>query len=429
MGIEKPETPKSVKAIKGGTLIDGTGNEPLKNSMVIIEDSKIIEVGQVGQVRIPSGAEVIDAGGRVLMPGIIDCHTHITFPVTPFAATGFGALEYAQADRAIWTVVTVKKLIEAGITTIRDMGSTGHIDLAVRDAIKRGDIPGPRIFASDAGLSITGGHMDVLKNVRTIAFDLPPEYTQQQRPTADGVAECIKVVRQQIRVGADQIKIWATGGVMETSERATIQEYSDEEIKTVVNEANRAGRFVAAHAIGPPEAIKVCIEAGVRSIEHGIFNDEESIEMMSEKGTYLVPTMVAYHLLTAPYMPPVIKEVANRAVAAHEKTLRMAKETRVKIALGTDSGSPFGSIHGECQTKELELMTKSGLTEMETITAATKTAAECIGIGNKTGTLEPGKLADLIIIQGNPLEDIKILQDKNRIKIVMKEGKAIVKNP
>jgi imidazolonepropionase-like amidohydrolase len=419
----------NVKVIKGGILIDGTGNEPLKNSLVIVEDSKIIEVGQVGQIKIPSSAEVIDASGHVLMPGLIDCHTHISFPVTPFAATGFGALEYSQADRTIWAVIAARKLIEAGITTIRDMGSTGHIDLAVRDAIKRGDIVGPRIFGSDAGLTITGGHMDVLKNVRSLAFDLPLEYTQNQRPTADGVEECIKVVREQIRVGADQIKMWATGGVMETTERALIREYSDEEIKAIVKEAKKAGRFVASHAVGPPDAIKVCVEEGVRSIEHGIFNDEESIKMMSERGTYLVPTMVAYHLLTAPYMPQVIKEVANRAVIAHEKTLKMAKKAGVKIALGTDSGSPFGSVHGEVQHKELELMATRGLTEMESIVAATKTAAECIGIGDKTGTVEPGKLADLIMIEGNPLDNIKILQDKSRIKMVMKEGKVYIKRP
>ncbi|MEM2958005.1 MAG: amidohydrolase family protein [Candidatus Jordarchaeaceae archaeon] len=428
METEKPKV-SSVKAIKGGTLIDGTGNEPIRNSLIIIEDSKIVEVGQVGQIKIPSGAEVIDASGRVVMPGLIDCHTHISFPVTPFAATGFGALEYSQADRTIWAVVAVKKLIEAGVTTIRDMGSTGHIDLAVRDAIKRGDIVGPRIFGSDAGLTITGGHMDVLKNVRSLAFDLPLEYTQNQRPTADGVEECIKVVREQIRVGADQIKMWATGGVMETTERALIREYSDEEIKAIVKEAKKSGRFVASHAVGPPDAIKVCVEEGVRSIEHGIFNDEESIRMMSEKGTYLVPTMVAYHLLTAPYMPQVIKEVANRAVIAHEKTLKMAKKAGIKIALGTDSGSPFGSVHGEVQHKELELMATRGLTAMESIVAATKTAAECIGIGNKTGTIEPGKFADLIVIDGNPLDNIKVLQEKGCIKMVMKEGKVYVKNP
>lgn len=416
-----------VKVITGGTLIDGTGSPPLEDAVVVIEGAKIVRVGGSGKVTVPAGADVIHANGRTIMPGLIDCHTHISDVSTASAATGWGVLELSHSDRAVMAVVAARKLLEAGITTIRDLGDAGlgsptHITVAVRDAIRRGDIVGPRIFSSDSGITITGGHADMLKSVRALAtLGRGLGYGM-----VDGVTECVKLVREQVRVGADQIKIWATGGVMEVSDRAGTQELSDEEITAIVKEANRFGIFVAAHAVGPPKTISFCSEAGVRSIEHGVFSDQESIDMMKKKGTFLVPTLIAYQLLTKEGFPAVTREVANRAVKAHENTLRMAKDTKVKIAMGTDSGDPFGSIHGKSQSLELELMTQRGLTEMESIIASTRNGAECIGIGEKVGTLEAGKFADLLIVDGNPLHDIRILQDLSRIKTVMREGVPFV---
>jgi len=418
----------SLKVIKGGTLIDGTGAGPVRDSVVVIEGSKITEVGSSNRVRIPGGAEVIEAGGRVVMPGLIDCHTHISNFRTPYPATGWGTLEVGVSDRAVKAVVAAKNLLEAGITTIRDCGSAGHIDIAVRDAIKRGEIIGPRVLGSDAGLSITGGHGDSVKTVRVLAFEGGKEEAKRHG-IVDGVTECIRAVREMVRVGADWIKIWATGGVMEAEEKAGNWEFSDEEIKAIVKEATKCGRSVAAHAVGPTDAIKFCAEVGIKSIEHGIFCDQETIDVMKEKGTFLVPTMIAYELLTKDMFPATTREVAKRAVATHEQTLKMAKKAGVKIAMGTDSGSPYGNVHGKCQLWELELMATRGLTPMEAIVASTKTAAECIGIGGKTGTIEPGKLADLLIVQGSPLEDIKILQDQSRIKMVMREGAPYVTRP
>jgi len=418
----------SVRAIRGGTLIDGTGATPLKDSVIVIEGSKIVEVGREGQVRVPNGAEVIEAGGKVVMPGLIDCHTHISSISTASPGTGWGALEYSLSDRVVMSVVAAKKLLEAGITTIRNLGDPGsniHIDIAVRDAIKRGDVVGPRIFASDSGITMIGGHADMLKSVRAIAFDKEAF----GYGIVNGVTDCIKVVREHVRVGADLIKIWATGGVMEATERAGMQELSNEEIRAIVDESTKSGRYVAAHAVGPPESIKLCSETGVRSIDHGIFNNEESINMMREKGTFLVPTLIAYQLLTGDVFPAVTREVAKRAVGAHEKTLKAAKKAGVKVAMGTDSGAPYGSIHGKVQAWEIELMATRGLTPMESIVAATKTGAECIGVGEKTGTIEPGKFADLLIIEGNPLDDIKVLQNLDRIKMVMKEGTPYVTRP
>lgn len=423
-----PGLTNAVKVIRGGTLIDGTGANPLKDSIVVIEGSKISQVGRQGEVRIPSSAEIISAVGRVLMPGLIDCHTHISSVTTASPGTGWGALEYSLSDRVVMAVVAAKKLLEAGITTVRNLGDPGsniHVDIAVRDAVKRGDIIGPRIFASDSGITMIGGHADMLKSVRMLAFDRE----DLGYGIVNGVTDCIKLVREQVRVGADQIKIWATGGVMEATERAGMQELSNEEIEAVVKEASKSGRFVAAHAVGPSDTIRFCSEAGVRSIEHGIFNDQESINMMREKGTYLVPTLIAYQLLTGEVFPTVTREVAKRAVVAHNETLKAAKNAGVKIAMGTDSGAPYGSIHGKVQAWELELMATRGLTPMESIIAATKTAAECIGIADKTGTIEPGKVADILVVEGNPLDDIRILQDPNRIKMVMKEGTLQISRP
>lgn len=210
---------------------------------------------------------------------------------------------------------------------------------------------------------------------------------------------------------------------------AGMQELSNEEIEAIIKESKKSHRLVAAHAVGPAETIKFCVEAGVRSIEHGIFTDQETIQSMSEKGTFLVPTLIAYQLLTGEVFPEVTREVAKKAVVAHEKTLKAAKNAGVKIAMGTDSGAPYGSVHGKCQARELELMATRGLTPMETIVAATKTGAECIGIGDQTGTITPGRFADILIVDGNPLEDIRVLQDLSRIKMVMKEGTPYITRP
>ena len=415
-----------IKAIKGGTLIDGTGSEPLKKSVIIVEDSKIIEVGSEGKVSIPSGAEIIDAAKQIVMPGLIDCHTHLYSYASSNKATGFGLIEWSNIDRAIRAVVTVKTFLGAGITSIRDVGCCANIDIAIRDAINAGFIPGPRVVACGEGLTITGGHVDSDKHIRFAAFE---NIKIPKFKTIDGVTEVLKAVRQQIKLGADWIKFWATGGVLEATERAHAQEFSDEEINVLVGEASRAGVPVCVHALGA-DTIKICIEAGVKSIEHGIFSDDESIQMMKNNDVYLVPTLIAYDLLSKDEnLPKATYEVARGAIIAHEKTIKMAKKAGVKIAMGTDSGSPYTNIHGECQAWEMELMATRGLTEMESIVATTKTAAECIGLGDKTGTIEPGKFADLIILDGDPLQDIKLFQDKNKIKTVMKGGIVYVKRP
>ncbi|MBS7648618.1 MAG: amidohydrolase family protein [Candidatus Bathyarchaeia archaeon] len=415
-----------IKAIIGGVCIDGTGAEPIKDSVIVIEDSMIREVGRLGDVQIPSGAEIIDAKHRVIMPGIIDCHTHISAISSPLKSTGFGFLEWSDIDRAVRSVATAKRLLSSGITTIRDVGSFGNIDVALRDAINDGVLPGPRILASGTGLTCTGGHVDGDKHVRYLAFH---NIRVQKYRTVDGVSDVIRAVRELIKLGVDWIKFWASGGVLEATERAHAQEFSEEEIDALIKEAGRARVPVCVHALAP-EPIKICIESGVRSIEHGIFADEECIKMMKDRGVYLVPTFIAYELLAKDEkLPRATYEIARRAIITHEKTVQMAKRIGVKIAMGTDSGSPYTNIPGECQAWELEQMVRKGFSAMESIVAATKNAAECLGVAQKTGTIEPGKSADLIIIDGDPLRDIKVLQDKNRIKLVMKEGKIYFMKP
>jgi len=420
-------------AIKAGRLFDGSGQPPLRDVVVLIEDSKIVRVGTQGEVEIPSSAQIVDASDKFVMPGLIDTHTHISKTSSPTSSTGWGVAEHPLVGWAVRSTAHVKWILESGVTTIRDMGSLGYIDIALRNAISDRIIVGPRIVASGKGLTCTGGHTDMLKHIKWFAHRVGPypralEEEIGSGTVVDGVSEILKAVRQQVKLGADYVKFWATGGVMEAEERAGAQEFSDEEIRAIVGEAKRARKPIAVHAL-TAEAIKTCIRAGVDTIEHGIFADEECVNMMKEEGIYLVPTLVAYRKLTRTDVgfPAAAVEVAKRAVAAHGKTLRMAKRASVKIAMGTDSGSPYGNMHGVCQAEELELMVSEGLTETETLTAATKTAAEAVKLEDKIGTIEEGKLADLIVLNGNPLKDIRIFQDKNRIELVMKDGKILVR--
>jgi imidazolonepropionase-like amidohydrolase len=410
-----------VKVIHGGTLIDGTGSTPMRNSVIIIENKTISRIGQIGHITMPNRAEVFNAKGKYVIPGLIDCHTHVYSIASSLKSTGFGLLEWSHVDRAIRSVAVAKDFLNEGITTIRDVGSCGNIDLALRDAINDGVISGPRILGCGEGITCTGGHVDFDKHVRYLAFHKIAAPTFH---TVDGVNEVLKAVRQQAKLGADWIKYWASGGILETSERAFTREFSDEEIQVLVQEATRARLPVAVHALSP-DSIAISVEAGVRSVEHGIFSDEESIRMMKEKETFLVPTLMVYELLARDAsLPLATSRAAKRATVALERTLRMANAAGVPIVMGTDSGMVF---HDKCRTWELELMVKKGLTPMESIQAATRNAAKCLGLDNQIGTLEPGMFGDLLIIEGNPLKDISVLQVKQNIKLVMKEGEVYVK--
>lgn len=414
-------------ALTGGKLIDGTGADPVEDSVVLIDGKTISQVGNRAEVRLPEGCIGIDISGKTVMPGLIDLHVHLSFEQMnvsqdryPLWVPGylyrplpwFGILCYANA----------KKAFEMGFTTLRDVGETigEYSPIALRNAINSGIVQGPRIYASGPWLTTNCGH-----NGDT----LPPWLNRKDIASewiADGAGECLKAVRERIKMGADFIKIFGSGGIMDSYNH---QEFNDEELAAIVGEAHSKGRRVAAH-LEYPEGIKACVNAGVDSVEHGWVLTEEVVDLMIQKGVVMVPTIYAIWNLVhhgAEFgMPQVYIETAKNTM--YEKALKsfkMAHEAGVKLAMGTDCGyypCPQGT-----NAKELELMMEfCGMSAMEAIETTTKNGAEALGIGNKLGTLEAGKLADVLVVDGDPLVDITVLQKKENILLVMKGGEVFV---
>lgn len=402
-----------IKVLKGGCLIDGNGGLPQENMAIVIEDDKIKEVGCADAIIIPEGATVIDLSGKTILPGMIDCHVHIGS--NGEASYELPGLKELIPYKALKAAVNAKKALEAGITTLRDMGEVGYIDVAVKKAIQNGLCVGPRLMVSGHGLSITGGHGD---------SHLAPEVIVSSKVgVVDGPDEARKAAREQLKHGADVLKLCATGGVMSEGTEPGAQQLSYDEMKAAIDEFKKLGKTSAAHAQGT-KGIKEAIRAGISSIEHGFFLDEEAIQMMIDNDVYLVPTLVAvYGIVTHGVeagIPEYAVNKARKAQEAHIDSFQRAKAAGVKIAMGTDAGTPF-NYHGK-NAFELELMVKAGLTEMEAIVATTKTASYLLQMENQIGTVEPGKFADIIAVQGNPLDDIALLQD---VCFVMKGGSII----
>lgn len=401
-------------AIHGATLIDGTGADPISNAAIIIEEGRIARLG--ADVDIPRDAEVIDAEGRTLMPGIIDSHVHITARpatmqenvLTPPSLRLFQAARHALDT------------LEAGITAVRDAGGA---PLGFKLAIEQGLIPGPRLRISVGALSQTGGHGDsTMPSGARIRRSMGPEWPET---LVDGVEEVRKATRALLRAGADFIKLCSTGGVMSPSDEPDATQFTPEEISVMVYEARAAGKTCMAHAQGA-RGIMNALVAGVESIEHGIWLDDAVIEELKRRNAFLVPTLVAplWVLRRAEKDPnsvlPQALRKAKQVVEDHKASFRRAVAAGVRIAMGTDSGvGPHGS-----NAEELERMVEGGLTPMQAIVATTKTASECIHMEGEIGTLEPGKLADLLVVEGDPLADIRVLQDKDRLALIMQGGRA-----
>jgi imidazolonepropionase-like amidohydrolase len=311
----------------------------------------------------------------------------------------------SDATTALRAAVHAKKTLESGVTTVRDMGGKNYIDLALRDAIAGGMIPGPRMLASGRPVVMTGGH----------GWPMARE--------ADGPDEVRKAVREQLKAGADVIKLMATGGVMTPGVEPGSPQLTLEELKAGVEEAGKAGRRTASHAQGTT-GIKNAVLAGITSIEHGIFLTDEVIELMLERGTYLVPTLVAPYWIVkkgrAAGIPDYAVKKSEDVIEAHLASFRKALAAGVKIAFGTDAGTPFNE-HG-ANTFELELMVENGMSPMQALEAGTRVSAELLGIADKVGTLEPGKLADVVVVAGNPLDDIKAVRE---VRLVIKEGRIV----
>lgn len=412
----RPEPPegKGVVALRAARLIDGTGAPPILNAILIVANNKISVVGDATTVRIPSGVKVIDLGDVTLLPGFIDAHTHLIGRVLGDPDGDMAAVKDYDAFGAILGVNHARNTLMAGFTSVRNVGASGPFnDIALRKAIEEGWIPGPRMVTAGHSLGITGGHCDN-NGFRPGLLD---------RSIADGIAngqdEIRAAVRYQIKYGADVIKTCATGGVLSEGDAVGTTQYSFEEMKAMVDEASQHHRKVAAHAHGT-EGIKIATRAGVVSIEHGSFLDEEGARMMAERGTFLVPTMMAGEAVERAAKSGVLKglraEKALAAAAAMRNAIKIAVANKVQIALGTDAGViPHGT-----NAREFVLMVEwGGMSNMDALKAGTINAATLLGWEKNAGSLAPGKWADIVAVSGDPLKDIHATE---KVVFVMKNG-------
>jgi imidazolonepropionase-like amidohydrolase len=411
-----PEPPvgKGVVVLKAARLIDGTGSAPINNAVVIVTDNTITAVGAAGSVRVPANAKMIDLGDVTLMPGLIDSHTHLIGRVLGDPAGDNAAVRDFESFGAILGVQHARATLMAGFTTVRNVGAFGRFDdIALRKAIDEGWTLGPRMITAGHSLGIRGGHCDQ-NGFRPGMFDGGIE-----EGIADGPEQIRAAVRYQIKYGADVIKTCATGGVLSEGDAVGATQYTFEELKAMVEEADKLERKVAAHAHGT-EGIKLAVRAGVSSIEHGSFLDQEGARLMKEHGTFLVPTLSAAEAVERAAKTGVLKglraEKALAAAAAVRNAIKLAVTSKVLIALGTDAGVvPHGT-----NAHEFALMVEwGGMSNMEAIVAGTSNAARLLGWEKKVGSLTAGKWADIIAVPGDPLRNIENMQ---KVVFVMKNG-------
>ena len=408
-----PPIGKGVVVIKAARLIDGTGKPAISNAVVVVTDNIITSVGSAAQVKVPDGAKVIDLGDATLLPGFIDSHTHVIGRILGDPAGGSAAVKDYESFGAILGTRNANNLLMAGFTTIRNVGAQGFDDMALRKAINEGWVPGPRMQAAGHAIGITGGHCDE-NAFRPGLFD-----NDIKQGIANGPEEGRAAVRYMVKYGADVIKVCETGGVLSEGDAVGATQLTYEEVKAIVDEATKLERRVAAHAHGA-EGIKIAVRAGVTSIEHGSFLDDEGAKMMAERGTWLVPTLMAGEgvekLAKNGVLKGLIAEKALAAAAAMRNGIRTAYRNHVKIAFGTDSGViPHGT-----NAHEFTLMVEwGGLSPMESIMAGTMNAATLLGWEKRIGSLETGKFADIVAVPGDPLADIHRMET---VRFVMKNG-------
>jgi imidazolonepropionase-like amidohydrolase len=409
----------SYTLISNGTLINGNGGNPIENAAVLIKNHLIVSAGLEKSIKIPDAeVNIIDANGGYILPGFIDTHVHLM-------TEGFGREETLYTPLSLYfynAVERMQKTLNAGVTSVRDAGLA---DVGLKIAVEKDIIVGPRIQISVSPLSITGGHFDFWLNS---GFDVRPRYPGYPEGIADGPEEVRKTVRKIMRAGAEVVKVMVTGGVISANDRPEYPQFTPEELKVVVEEAGYRNLQVVAHAHGKQGIINA-ITAGVNSIEHGTCLDDECIGLMLLNGTFLVPTFLAMKvnkelaLDETSNIPDWSRADAIRIEKSHGDNIKKAYKAGVKIVMGTDSGVV---PHGR-NLEELGYMYDMGMKPMETIVASTKRASESLGWEDKVGTIEMGKLADVVISKKNPLTNIKSLGNPDNIKIVIKDGK-IVKN-